>query len=105
MDGTLAEHQQRSLEVLEFFGKKWTLKVLKCLQQMDVCRFNHLEDDLGVSSKTLSERLTEFQEFGLVEKKTYAEIPPRTEYRLTDKGEALIGCFDCIDTWAKQWEL
>lgn len=106
MKGTLSTTQERSLRLLEFFGKKWTLMILKCLQQMDACRFNQFEEDLdGISPKTLSERLKEFQELGLVDKEKYNEIPPRTEYVLTEKGEDLLDALECIDAWAEKWTL
>ncbi len=106
MKDELGAEQQRTLRILEFFGKKWTLKMLKCFQQMGTCRFNALEDDLdGISPKTLSERLKEFQRYGLVEKQEYSQIPPKTEYRLTEKGRDLLGALDCIDAWAAEWTL
>lgn len=106
MKGELGSAEQQTLRMLEFFGKKWTLKILKCLQQMGACRFNALEDDLsGISPKTLSDRLSEFQELGLVEKQTYSQIPPKTEYTLTEKGADLIGCLDCVEEWAERWAI
>lgn len=106
MKGELSATQKRSLRLLEFFGKKWTLMILKCLQHMEACRFKRFEEDLdGISPKTLSERLKEFQELGLVEKQRYNEIPPRTEYILTEKGEDLLDALDCIDGWAERWTL
>ena len=54
-------------------------------------RFSQLEHSCaGISPRTLSERLRALEEEGLVERRSYAESPPRVEYELTDKGEALL---------------
>lgn len=95
-----------SFRLLKFFGKKWTLMILRVLQDNENIRFNGFTEELdGISPKTLSERLKEFQEYGIVEKETYDEVPPRTEYSLTDKGEELIECFRCMDRWAEEHDL
>lgn len=92
-----------SIELMQFLGKKWTLLILRILTENDACRFNELSDELdGISPKTLSERLKEFQSYEIVEKETYGEVPPRTEYRLTDKGSELIECFNCMDGWMER---
>ena len=44
----------------------------------------------GISPRTLSERLRALEDEGLVERRSYAESPPRVEYELTEKGEALL---------------
>ncbi|MDY6770620.1 MAG: helix-turn-helix domain-containing protein [Candidatus Nanohaloarchaea archaeon] len=90
-----------SVRLLKFFGKKWTLMILRVLQEQETVRFNGFIAELeGISPKTLSERLDRFQEFGIVEKERFNEVPPRTEYRLTDKGEELLECLRCMDRWA-----
>jgi DNA-binding HxlR family transcriptional regulator len=53
-------------------------------------RFGQLRDSLtGISPKTLTDRLRELEDAGLVSRTIYAEIPPRTEYRLTGLGQSL----------------
>jgi len=47
---------------------------------------NHWDTMKGFSSKTLSKRLNELDESGILERHAHNEIPPRVEYRLTDKG-------------------
>jgi len=44
----------------------------------------------GISTKILSERLRKLARFGLLDKQTYPEVPPRTEYSLTTKGGKLV---------------
>jgi DNA-binding HxlR family transcriptional regulator len=68
---------------------KWTLLVIRDLAE-GPARFCELERSLeGISPRTLSLRLRALEEHGIVERRTYPEVPPRVEYSLTPKGEAL----------------
>jgi len=65
---------------------KWTILIIRDLTA-GVKRFNQLERSLqGISPKTLSERLRSLEEEGIVLRQTFAEVPPRVEYSLTEKG-------------------
>lgn len=76
----------RAVSVL---GGKWTMLVVRDLMA-GPRRFGELRDSLvGVSPKTLTDRLRELEAAGLVARTMYPEIPPRVEYRLTDAGEGL----------------
>ena len=69
---------------------KWTLLVIRDLAEGS-SRFCELERSLqGISPRTLSLRLRALEEEGIVERHTYPEVPPRVEYALTEKGEALV---------------
>src|SRR5436305_9858391 len=69
---------------------KWTLLVIRDLAE-GRSRFCELERSLaGISPRTLSLRLRALEEEGIVERRTYAEVPPRVEYQLTDKGRDLL---------------
>ena len=71
-------------------GAKWTALLVHDLSE-GPRRFSQLEHSCaGISPRTLSERLRALEEEGLVERRSYAESPPRVEYELTDKGEALL---------------
>ena len=66
-------------------------------------RFNNLMKQLnGISPKTLSDRLRELTEAGLIKKKIFAEIPPRVEYSLTNRGETLRKAMMPLMKWASQ---
>lgn len=65
---------------------------------MQICHFNQLQDDIpGLGTKMLSERLQELQDHGIVLKKSYDSDMPQTEYRLTEDGQALLDCIDCVE--------
>jgi len=82
---------------------KWTLLIIRDLA--DGCsRFCELERSLdGISPRTLSLRLRALEAEGVVERRTYPEVPPRVEYRLTAKGEALVPLIDQMRSYGKQW--
>src|SRR6478752_4436827 len=68
---------------------KWTLLIIRDLTT-GTQRFSELERSLeGISPKTLSERLSTLERMGIVSRQTYAEVPPRVEYSLTEKGQAM----------------
>jgi|SRR5690606_35879520 len=78
----------RKLE--EVVGCKWSVSVLLAVGS-GVCRPGVLERHIaGISAKVLSERLRKLTEYGLLEKHSFAEVPPRTEYTLTTAGERLV---------------
>lgn len=65
-------------------------------------RFTELRQALpGISPHTLTSRLRQFETHGIVIRTTYAEIPPRVEYRLTPLGEDLRQVLDAMATWAE----
>ena len=57
----------------------------------------------GFSSKTLAKRLKELDESGILERQAYNEIPPRVEYRLTNKGQELVESIIDLLNWMKKW--
>ena len=57
----------------------------------------------GISSKTLARRLKELEKDGILERHAYNEIPPRVEYKMTEKGQELVeSIFNLID-WMIKW--
>lgn len=84
---------------------KWTLLLIRDLAAGN-SRFCELERSLeGISPRTLSLRLRALEEEGIVERHTYPEVPPRVEYALTDKGEALVPLIDDMRSYGTRWLL
>ena len=84
-------------------GSKWTLLVIRDLAT-GTKRFNELEKSLqGISAKTLSERLRSLEQEGILVRQAFAEIPPRVEYSLTEKGEALLTLIDSMREYGQRW--
>src|SRR3954467_15044947 len=82
---------------------KWTLLLVRDLAE-GRSRFCELERSLqGISPRTLSLRLRALEEEGIVRRRVYAEVPPRVEYVLTEKGLALIPIIDSMREYGTQW--
>jgi DNA-binding HxlR family transcriptional regulator len=87
----------------EIISGKWTLLVIRDLTEGS-CRFCELERSLeGISPRTLSLRLRALEEHGILERRTYPEVPPRVEYALTDKGRALVPLIEDMRTYGRRW--
>jgi DNA-binding HxlR family transcriptional regulator len=82
---------------------KWTLLVIRDLAAGS-SRFCELERSLeGISPRTLSLRLRALEEQGIVERRTYPEVPPRVEYALTEKGRALAPLIEDMRAYGRRW--
>jgi DNA-binding HxlR family transcriptional regulator len=67
-------------------------------------RFCELERSLqGISPRTLSLRLRALEEEGIVERRTFPEVPPRVEYALTEKGLALLPIIEDMRVYGRRW--
>jgi DNA-binding HxlR family transcriptional regulator len=82
---------------------KWTMLVIRDLAE-GRSRFCELERSLeGISPRTLSLRLRALEEEGIVARQTFAEVPPRVEYALTEKGRALVPIVESMRTYGREW--
>jgi DNA-binding HxlR family transcriptional regulator len=89
----------------EIISGKWTLLLIRDLAEGSQ-RFCELERSLdGISPRTLSLRLRALEDNGIVERRTYPEVPPRVEYALTEKGKALVPLIEDMRTYGQQWLL
>ncbi|HEX6971002.1 MAG TPA: helix-turn-helix domain-containing protein [Limnochordia bacterium] len=91
---------ERALQVI---GAKWVPLIVRDLLEGPK-RFNELQSSLGsVSPRTLSERLKDLEEQGVISRHAYPEVPPRVEYRLTPKGMALHDLLEDMRRWGERW--
>src|SRR5437588_9521648 len=82
---------------------KWTLLVIRDFAE-GRSRFCELERSLqGISPRTLSLRLRALEQEGIVKRQTYPEVPPRVEYALTEKGEALVPLIESMRAYGREW--
>lgn len=88
---------------LRVIGGKWTLLILRDLAE-GPRRFSELQKSLGsVSPKCLSDRLKELEREGILTRTVYPEVPPRVEYALTEKGQALGSIIAAMREWGLRW--
>ena len=101
-----AVHEATSCSVAacaEIVGAKWTAILVHDLSE-GPRRFSELEHSCsGISPRTLSERLRALEGEGIVVRRSYPESPPRVEYELTDKGEALLPIIDQMRKFGRDW--
>jgi DNA-binding HxlR family transcriptional regulator len=84
-------------------GNKWTALLLRDLAAGPK-RFGEFEQSLkGISPRTLSQRLDDLEQEGIITKKSFAEVPPRVEYRLTDKGQDLLPILKSMAAWGARY--
>jgi len=87
--------------VIDLLGKKWTLCLVATVANHGTIRFNQLQERLGtISPKTLSDTLQALQSHGILERKAFAEVPPRVEYSLTQRGRDLVVAIQPFMAWA-----
>jgi len=92
--GDLDAEIRKSVEVLGPMLQKWSIEICFLLRMRTPRRFNELKDNLpGIGSRTLSQRLKELEELGVVQRVAFAEVPVRVEYSLTPKGLKLGDLF------------
>ena len=89
-DERAARREALLRNVLERVGDKWTLLVIEELGSAGELRFTQLRDRVGqVSQKMLTQTLRALERDGLVSRTVHPVVPPRVDYRLTARGEAL----------------
>ena len=88
-------------DVLCRLGDKWSMLVLITLNANGTMRFSDIHKTIeDVSQRMLTVTLRTLESDGLVERKVYAEVPPRVEYCLTDTGGTLIPHIEGLVGWA-----
>ena len=89
--------------VLSRIGDKWSMLVLFTLERHGTMRFNGLKFYIpDISKKMLSTALKVLEADGLVSRRVYAEVPPRVEYSLTERGLSLIPLLNSLIDWAAE---
>jgi len=85
-------------------GDKWTPKLLRDLANNGAMRFSTLQNNVeGINPRTLSARLSYLEQEQIVSRTTYAEVPPRVEYALTQKGLDLWPILSQMSDWGARY--
>ncbi len=87
--------------VVARFGNKWSLIVLLIINDSGTVRFNELCRMIpDISTRVLSGTLRTLEADGLIDRKVYAQVPPKVEYQLTDTGKSLVPIIHQLTDWA-----
>ena len=87
---------------LDVVGEKWSLLILRDLFLKGPLRFQAFEESLtGIAPNTLSARLKSLEAQGVIETRLYERHPPRYEYLLTEKGQALGPVLKALYNWGE----
>ncbi len=90
---------------LTLISDKWKVLILRDLLP-GTKRFGELKKSIGhVSQKVLTAQLRQMEQSGLVNRKVYAEVPPKVEYSLTDVGYSLKPILDAMWTWGEEYQM
>lgn len=105
MDRKKAEKFHCTLEATQaIMAGKYKALIIWHLNDAGVMRFSHLQRELPQATpKMLSQQLKEMIEDGLVCRKLYPVIPPRTEYRLTPMGQTLVPLVHAMCAWGEDY--
>ena len=88
---------------LSLISGKHKMVILYCLMEFQVVRFNELKRYLkNISDKTLSTNLKELEIDQLIIRTEYPQIPPKVEYRLSDRGKSLMAVLDQLCVWGEE---
>ena len=98
--------ERTAASLLDLLGKAHAMAVLSSFTFAEgPLRFTELEADLDIAPNTLSARLGDLTEAGLLERRAYDEVPPRVEYTPTEKAESLFPVFAHLHHWAIHYEI
>ncbi len=87
---------------MSLIGGKWKILILHLIYN-DINRFGKMSMMLkDISKQMLTTQLRELENDGLIERKIYAEIPPRVEYFLTEKGRSMRPIIDMLRDWGNE---
>lgn len=103
MSDDLTPFCPRYHHAVELIGRRWSGAILRALLS-GATRFSDIQAAVpGLSDRLVSERLKELDAEGVLVRIVIPETPVRIEYRLTEKGLALLPAVEALSMWAEQW--
>lgn len=90
--------------IIDFCSKKWAMHILRTIADHKTMRFSEIKEALPeINSRMLSERLTELEEEGLIDRTVIDEKPICIEYTITEKGADMRNIFKCFCKFGEKW--
>ncbi len=89
---------------LDIIGGKWKTLILWRLAQNGILRFSELKRSMcGITQKMLTQQLRELEAYEMVNRKVYAQVPPKVEYSLTKQGKSVMPILDVMSKWGTDY--
>lgn len=83
---------------------KWTMVIVYFLSK-ETLRFGELSRKMpNVTQANLTKELRMLEEYGIIHREVYREVPPKVEYSLTEIGRKLLPVLDALEEWALEYE-
>lgn len=87
---------------LNVFGGRWKSRIICVLAHQDTLRYGRLKEEMtNITDAVLAQNLKELIADGMVRRTSFDEIPPRVEYRLTEKGLSVVPILQNICRWSR----
>ena len=88
-----------SREIISVIGDKWSLLIIPLLIEGPLRNAELMRGIEGISQKMLTQTLKNLEDYNLVARHDYGEVPPRVDYRLTELGHSLAQVVSTLDSW------
>lgn len=89
---------------MDIIGGKWRLNIICLLKDGCPMRYNEIKRGVtGITNVMLSQSLKHLEEYNIVHREQYNEVPVRVEYRLTDNGRTLLSVLEQLSDWGNQY--
>jgi DNA-binding HxlR family transcriptional regulator len=89
---------------MQVLGGKWKAILINAIYLTSPARFGELKRSVkGITQSMLTSQLRELEDDGIINRKIYAEIPPRVEYTLTEFGLTLSPILQSMAEWGKEY--
>ena len=86
---------------LMLFGGKWKSRIICVLSANERLRYSEIRKEMyNITDSVLAATLKDLIEAGIIDRKSYDEIPPRVEYSLTEKGRSVVPILQSIYQWS-----
>ncbi|MBV8251578.1 MAG: helix-turn-helix transcriptional regulator [Chitinophaga sp.] len=100
----LEENNIALTKAMRIIGGKWKLLLLNSIRRDCPARFGELRKKMqDITHATLTAQLKELERDGIIERKAYAEVPPRVEYKLTPLGITLVPVITALCAWGEAY--
>jgi len=108
MEGKLREPLRELAEcslpaALEAMGERWSFLILRAAFN-GLFHFEEFQSELGIARNILANRLARLVEHGILKREAMADDRRKIEYRLTEKGAALLPTMVALRQWGERWE-